>query len=353
MDDIKYIKKNIIKTFFEELLITINCPSNVYKPVVNCLIETSLRGVDSHGIALMPHYIEAVLIGRINPRPKFIIKKTATSTALLDADHTFGITASVLAMNKAIALAKNSGIGCVVVHNSTHFGAAANYSLIAAKKNMIGLSFTNTDSLVLPFGGRDSFLGTNPICFAAPCEGENPFCLDMATSIISWNKLLQHRKNGVSLEHGLAADRTGQSCTDALLARGLFPIGDYKGYGLGLMVEILCSLLANMPFGKHISPMYPLSKEKRKLGHFLMVIDISKFVRISIFKKRIKEMMSELRLQKTAKGFNQVMVPNDPEKKNYSIRVKKGIPIVKKDLLRFQRIAQKLNISQQKYKAFL
>ena len=315
----------------------------IYDQVVNSLVDTSVRGVDSHGMRLIPHYLQAIILGRINKNPKFSFKKTAASTGILDADHGFGIIAGLTAINQAINLAQKTGIGAVAVKNSSHFAAAAIYSLKAAKTNMIGLSFTHTASLVLPFNGKRPFLGTNPICFCAPIEGEDPFCLDMATSQVSWNKVLDYKAKNIKLETGWACDHYGNPTTDPKTAEVLLPMAGYKGYGLALMVEIICSLLTQMPFGHDIKKMYPVDNQRRRLGHFFMALDISKFVSVKIFKKRIKQLCDQLRHEPSVNGVK-VMVPGDPEKITAKNRRKTGIPLSSADIENFRQIAQNLKV---------
>lgn len=331
----------------------VGIPKKIYKTVIDGLIETSLRGVDSHGVRLIPHYIRAAIIGRINKNPKFSFKKTGPSTGILDADNGYGIAAGTEAMRIAIKLAKRTGMGGVAVKDSSHFGAAAIYSLLAAKNNMIGLSFTHADSLALAYGAKKAYLGTNPICFAAPCENEDPFCLDMATTQISWNKLLTYKSQDRKLEKGWAADIEGNSVEDPNLASALLPIASYKGYGLSLMVEIFSSLLTGMSFGSHIVPMYPLNSKRRFLGHFFISIDISRFERIEVFKKRLKRMMEELRKLPTAPGFDKVRVPGDPEKETYTERSKNGIPIPEQEIKAFARLLGDLNVNNKSIKKLL
>ena len=343
------LEKNLsgkeFKEFGYKIFENIGVQGKIYKLVVDSLVETSLRGVDSHGVRLIPHYANAAIIGRINKNPKFSFKKTGLSTGVLDANHGYGIAAGISAMEQALKLAKKCGIGAVAAKNSSHFGAAAIYSLLAAKKNMIGLTFTHADSLVFPYAANKPFLGTNPICFAAPCKGEEPFCLDIATTPISWNKLLIYKKDQKKLQKGWAANKYGKETIDPNIAVGLMPIAFYKGYGLSLMIEIFSSLLTGMSFGPHINPMYPLNKKKRFLGHFFIAIDIAKFEDVSVFKGRLRQMMNELRSLSPASGFDKVRVPGDPEKESYAIRSKAGIPISEYDLDNFIRILDELKIN--------
>ncbi len=342
----KYFTIESIRKFLDKAFSKLEIKPEIYRPVIKCLINTSLRGVDSHGIRLAPHYIKEVMSGRINKNPKLDFKQTSKTTCVLDAGDSFGITASILAMKKAIKMAKENGMGSVSVINSTHFGAAANYSLIAAENNMIGFSFTNTDSLVVPYGSKKPFLGTNPICVAMPCEGEDPFCLDMATSTVSLNKIRLYKGQNKMLEEGWAVDENGESCIDPNKDINLVHFGGYKGYGISVMIEMLCTVLTGMPFDPDVTSMFGTLEGKRKLGHFFMVIDISKFQDVDLFKKRNKELMIRLRNSPVKKGVDKILVSGDPEKINFEIRSKKGIPLSDEDFNKYIEVANLLKINK-------
>ena len=172
-------------------------------------------------------------------------------------------------MGHAIQLAGESGVGAVAVRNSSHFGSAAYFALMAAQQDMLGLSFTHADALMLTYGGTRPFFGTNPICFAAPCRDEEPFCLDMATTSVTWNRVLREYSQAGSVPTDWGVDEHGNGAGDPASMVALHPIGGYKGFGLGMMVDVLCGLLTGMPFGREISRMYadPI-ENKRYLGHF-------------------------------------------------------------------------------------
>ncbi len=294
--------------------------------VVASLLQTSLRGVDSHGIQLFPHYVRASKAGRINVAPRITVQNTGESTAILDADHAFGHRAGADAVDLAIQLAQETGAGIVSVKHSTHFGAAAYFALRAADQGMLGFAFTNADSLVKAFNARTAVFGTNPICFAAPLEREGPLCLDMATSIVSWNKVRGRQANGEELPLEWAFDSAGNATKEPALARSLNPTGGYKGFGLGMMVEILCGLLAGGPIATEILTMYgaPIHA-RRSISHCLMAIDISRFVDLGSFRNRLQALVAQIRaMPPTA---DSVMVPGDPEKKAFSERSAAGIPV--------------------------
>lgn len=294
----------------------------VAENIATSLAQTSLRGIDSHGINLLHHYINAFEGGRLNKNPDFKLSNLNFSTATLDADHSCGIHAGVEAMTYACRLAEVHGLGAVSVKNSSHFAAASIYSLIAANRNMIGLSFTNADSLMKNSGSDKIYFGTNPICVAAPVEGEEPFCLDMATSKYNWNKLKNREKNGEYLPDDVAVGEFGEIVHDPKEAIGLLPIGDYKGFGLAMVVDILCALLSGMKTSNELSPMYdsPLG-EKRDMGHFFVAIDISAFTDLAKFKSRLFDMFTDIRDSGS-------LVPGDPEKMRKKIRQDTGIPLL-------------------------
>jgi ureidoglycolate dehydrogenase (NAD+) len=339
------VSHEVLKAFCKTALSKKNVSKDVIEHVASSLIQTSLRGVDSHGIRLLPHYLRAVDSGRINPRPDYRFDLTASSAGKLDADHTFGHASGAEGMLKAISIAQKNGVGCVAVYNSTHFGAAAYFSLLAAEQDMIGVSFTHADSLMMSYFGKRAFFGTNPICFAAPCEGEGPFCLDMATTLANWNKIIQHKEKGIKLPLGWGYDSRGLETRDPEKVAYLSPIGGYKGFGLSMMIEVLCSTLTGMPFGRNLTKMFtdPIEK-KRLLGHFFIALDINSFEEVKIFKKRLKEMMDAVRREPSLDPKNCVLVPGDPEKKNFNIRIMEGIPLDQKTYEELNQIADSLNI---------
>ena len=293
------------------------------------LVETSLRGVDSHGIRLLPHYINGLKNGRINGKPNFKRTDKFPSLIGLDADHSFGHAAGFKSIEIGIELAEKYGIAAISVFNSSHPGAMASFSLEAARKGFCSFSFTHADSLVQSYGGKNSFFGTNPICFAAPRKDEEPFCLDMAPTFIPWNKILESKEKKVSLEGEVAVDKYGAITNIPEEAKSLLGIGKYKGFALAAMVEVLCSTLSGMPFGPHIASMYGTSiKEKRKLGQFYIVFRNDINVCSEEFMESLQQMTLEVREQETKENVNSVFMPNDPQIIFSKERSENGIPVM-------------------------
>lgn len=344
-NDAIFVEAEYITEYIKKVLSKAGVREDVSCHVSEGLVNASVRGIDSHGVRLLPHYLKGVVGGRINPNPNYTFKKTSASTGKLDADHTFGHAAGVKGMNMAIELATEAGTGHVAVYNSSHFGVAAFFALLAARRDMIGMCFTNATPHVLTTGSNRAFFGNNPICFVAPCDGEEPFCLDMATSAITFNRVMQHKEGNVPIPHNSVADANGNPTTDPESAKYLLPIGDYKGYGLSMMVDILCSLLSGMPCGIDVSEMYSgKMSERRYLGHFFVALRIDCFEEISVFKKRLAGMMKALRSEPRRDMNIPVQVPGDPEKKIAETRTKEGIPISRQLLDDFIQISQDYDV---------
>lgn len=294
--------------------------------VVSSLVETSLRGVDSHGVNLFPHYFHAALAGRIAKQPNITVRSQHRGVASVDADHAFGQHAGSFAISLAQELAADFGISAVSVADSTHFGAAGYFALQAARNGLAAFSFTNADALIRVAGGKQPYFGTNPICFAAPLANEDPFCLDMATSTVSWNKVGNCNRTGTPLEPGWADDAEGQPTCDANAAAMLEGLGGYKGYGLSMMVELLCGMLSGGPVGRELLPMYRAPLEARRhLSHFFVAIDLDHFVGREAFAGRLQGIVDDIRKQPHT--GEPVMIPGDPEKKTFLRRKQEGIPM--------------------------
>lgn len=339
------VHAGVIKSFFLSVLQRIEAREDVAVHLVEGIIQASLRGIDSHGIRLFPHYLQGLEKGRLNKNPEYRFTETSLTTAKLDADHAPGHAAGATGMLKAIEMAKASGTGAVGVYNSSHFGAAAYYALMAAEHNMIGISFTHATAHVLSYGGKRPFFGNNPVCLVAPCEGEEPFCLDMATTVATFNKVQQYREQDMKVPFGWGVDSAGRDTDDPGKIESLLPIGGYKGFGLSMMVDILCALLTGAPYGPNVSRMFgtPLS-EKRNLGHFFMALRIDCFEDPSIFKRRLKEMMDSLRREPSREADVPVQVPGDPEKAYFKNRSQTGISLPESLLNQLSAIAGKYNV---------
>lgn len=333
-----------IRHFIYEVLLCVGVDDFSSRSVSIGLADTSLRGTDSHGIRLFPHYLDSAIHGRKNPRPKMIFSNKYPSYLTLDADNGFGHAAGFKAIDKAISVADQHGICAVNVINSSHPGAMASFAIQAANAGMIAFAYTHADSLIRAYGSNEKYFGTNPICMAAPRIEPDPYCLDMATSKISWNKVKIQRENKEGLPKAVAANEFGIETTNPLDAAMLLPTGDYKGHGLSSMVEILCGIIPGIPFGPQIPSMYEYDiKKPRHLGQHYMVIKTDVVSSHEEFIKNLQTMTDQVRALSSSSKSN-VMLPGDPEIKCTKYRKKNGIPIDKSLLVSFKQISKKYKI---------
>jgi ureidoglycolate dehydrogenase (NAD+) len=294
--------------------------------VARSLVQTSLWGIDSHGIARLGHYMARIESGSIAPVPALRITATGPCTATMDGGHGLGIVVCTAAMAHAIRLAKSNGVGIVGIGQSSHCGAIGLYTRQAAAAGLIGFAFTHADSIVAPFGGAQKLLGTNPVSIAFPNADGPPICLDMATSSIPWNRVMNARREGHVLPAGVAIDAQGAPTRKADDAAALLPLGGgeygHKGYALALMIELLCGPLNGMPYADRIAPMFTDLHAQRRLGSLVMALDPMRFAGGPTLALTVRELVATLRRQP-----GDVQYPGEPEERREAVRKREGIPI--------------------------
>ncbi|MCD0503896.1 Ldh family oxidoreductase [Bordetella petrii] len=307
-------------------LMAMDVPAADAACLADSLVQTSLWGVDSHGIARLPHYLNRLAHGSVLARPDVRIVRSGPGTAQVHAGQGLGIVVAHRANRLAMDMARETGIAAVGVSDSSHCGAVGLYSRAAAEAGLLGMAFTHSDAIAAPFGGHAPFLGTNPVSIAVPRQNGPPICLDMATTAIPWNRVMNARRENHALPAGVALDEAGHDATDPHAVRALRPLGGlqqgYKGYGLALMIELLCGPLQGNPFGPHISPMYQQLHQPRRLGAFFIVIDPARFAGGPALAALAAQMADELATQP-----GQPCVPGDPEQAAQALRLREGIPV--------------------------
>lgn len=322
-----YCNHELLKEVMLDCFYETGCSNAQADDVVDSMVSTSLNGTDSHGINLFPHYHKAVQLGRVSKSPKIEFVANSDSLFKVNADHAFGHHAGVVATDEAKRRAKQHGVSAAIVNNSSHFGAAGYYAERIARAGMLGMAFCNADSLVRQPDSSERFLGTNPISIAVPIRGEAPLVLDMATSIGNWNKVRNAGRNNELLPLGIAADKNGNTTVHPEEAYALEPLGGYKGFGLGVMVDILCAALTGAPFSHEIGPMFTEElNNKRCLGQFYLVIDLEKTASTDAFEARMEGYVNAIR---SLPGLidSRPKAPGDIEKETRAQRLQTGIPI--------------------------
>ena len=323
--------------FAASLLVAMGVPPRHAGPAAEFLLLADLRGVDSHGVARLPFYAARFRRGLIDAGAELRVLREGPSTLAFDAGDGFGLTQAPRAMERCIDKAEETGICLATVGHSNHFGIAGAYALMAARRGLGGMAMTNASTLVVPTFGTQPMLGTNPIAIAVPTSTKGtspPLVLDMSTSAVAWGKIEIARRAGSSIPLGWAVDDGGVPTTDPFAARWLTPLGGaretsgHKGYGLGVVVDILCGPLAGAAWGAHVlgsrGPDRPAN-----VGHTFMAWRIDAFRDPEEFFADLAAMLAELRATPPAPGHEGtgVLVPGDPEIRAESVNRRLGVPV--------------------------
>ena len=295
------------------------------------LIDADLKGIESHGIAhLTWHggYVPGLRDGRVNPTPTIRVLRETPATLALDGDGGMGVVVATEAMDRCIARAETSGIGMVTIRNGRHFGAAGYYAERAAARGLIGMASCNTPVLAVPAGGTERAFGTNPLAFAAPIAGREPFSLDMATTAVAGGKLEIAGRQGKRLPSGWAVDAGGNDSDDpSALGKGgaLLPLGShletssYKGYGLGLVADILSGVLSGAGFG--------MVMPRPHMGQWFAAWRIDAFRDPAEFQTELADLADRIHAIAPAPGVDRVRIPGDKEAEARADRERNGIPL--------------------------
>ncbi|AEF96266.1 L-sulfolactate dehydrogenase [Methanotorris igneus] len=309
------------------------------KITADVFVDADLKGFTSHGIGRFPQYVEGLECGNINPNPNIKVVKETPATATIDGDFGLGQVVGKKAMELAIEKAKNVGIGAVATRNSNHFGIAGYYSEMAMREGLIGITITNTEPAMAPFGGKDKILGTNPVAIAFKGK-KYVFSLDMATASIARGKILEMARLGKSIPEGCAVDKDGNLTTDPIkaLEGSILPFGGPKGYGLALAIEALAAIGGAEMGTKVKGTANP--KDKCTKGDLFMAIDPGAFWDREKFMEKVDELMDEIKNSEPAKGFSEVLIPGDIERMNMEKR-KNGFEIDEVLYKRLKEICEK------------
>jgi ureidoglycolate dehydrogenase (NAD+) len=319
------IPRERLATWAIACLEKVGVPPDEAKLVGDSLVQTSVWGIDSHGVLRLTHYLRRMTIGSVRAAAVPVVMRTGPVTAQVHGEDGLGIVHATLAMEEAIDMAKASGAGVVGVGHSSHCGAMGLYTRMAAAEHLIGIGMTHSSSVVVPHGGKRMFFGTNPISVCIPRRSGEPVCLDMATSQVAWNKVLNARIEGKPLDPGIAVDANGDATTDPHKAAAGVPLGGpiygYKGYGLAFVIDLLCGAMNGMTYGRHINNMYEELDKPRKIGHLLMAIDPGRFAGAETLEATVDAVIDDLRKE------GEVLFPGEPELLAEKERIAKGIPV--------------------------
>jgi LDH2 family malate/lactate/ureidoglycolate dehydrogenase len=334
--------------FCRQVFLTCGADEQTADAATRAMMHGTRYGVDSHGVRLLNHYVTALNGGRINKQPN--LRKAAGFGAIetLNADHAHGALSAYSAMDRAISLAGQFGIGAVAIQNTSHFGSAGAYSLEAAKRGFIGITFCNSDSFVRLHDGAMRFHGTNPIAVGFPTTESDPWLLDMATSSIPYNRVLLYRSLAQQLPQNVASDLVGVDTRDAEAVEMLAPLGGefgFKGAALAGVAEIFSAVLTGMKLSFDIDPMGgPDFATPRGMGAFVLAIKPDAFVDRATYDVGMARYLEVLR-SSPARADCAVMAPGDREWKVAAQREAEGVSLDPATRDAFEELARQYSIS--------
>jgi LDH2 family malate/lactate/ureidoglycolate dehydrogenase len=363
-EDKIYVDWKILKKFIKEVFQKLGVPIEDAEIISDVIISSDLRGIDSHGIQRCKMYYDRIKEGIYEVITKIEVIRDGPTTAVLDGNHGMGPVIGHKAMKMAIEKAKKYGLGAVAVRNSSHYGFAGYYSLMAIKEGMIGITTTNARPAVPPTFGVEPMLGTNPLTAGAPTDEIFPFIIDCATSTIQRGNVEIYERMNKTLPKGLIINDKGESETDPSKVlknmvdgkAALLPLGSngknskgYKGYGYSTLVEVLSSALQSGTYLRDTNGIIEDGQKRLKVGHFFLVINVNNFIGLEDFMENSGNIMRGLRNSKIAPGNKRIYTAGEKEFESEIKRRSKGIPINKSILRDIEVMKKELGINQYKF----
>ena len=349
-----------LRKFVAQVFTRLSFSSDDADQAADVLIAADRRGIDSHGVSRLKAYCDLIAAGRVQPRATVTVLRETPSTTALDGGNGLGLVvgprANAIAIEKALA----AGTGWVTVRNSTHYGIAGYYALAAAEHGLIGWSMTNAARAVIPPGGAERMLGTNPIAVAFPAgDTEPPIVIDFATSAVAYGKIQIALRSGTSVPEGWIVDRDGRPTSDPhevgaggamLPLGGAIETGGHKGYCLGALVDLLCGVLSGSAWGPFVPPFLlgqhaePERTVGPGIGHFFGAMRIDAFIDPAEYRARIDDWIRTFRASRPAAGSAGVLVPGDPERRAESERTINGVPLPPAVIADLREVGERIGV---------
>lgn len=319
--------------------------------ITDILLEADLSGIESHGIQRLTRYHFEMQSGFVDLAAKPEIITQTPISALIDGHDGMGQLIAIQAMQLAIDKAKASGFGIVTVRNSNHYGIAGYYANMAVKEGLIGICMTNSESIMVPTFGREAILGTNPIAFAMPADPV-AFSFDAATTVVPRGKLEVYAKRGNGIPDGWALDETGHPSSDSdrvlrnIIAKsggGILPLGGageltggYKGYGFGMICEIMTGILASGCTSNHVNR----TPGKVNTAQCFMALDYGMFGDRAAITAHLSTFLQEIRESGKAEGAERIYIHGEKEYEHHAKVLREGIPVNEKTYSEMIRIGE-------------
>jgi len=315
--------------------------------VADLMVQADLRGSDTHGVIRLPLYVRRIKAGGINRRPNIRVVSEKPAAALIDGDNGMGHLVMRFAAETAIAKARQFGVAWVGARMSNHAGPAALYATMPLAHDMIGIYLAvGSNNHLPPWGARENLLGTNPLAVAIPADDEPPVVLDMAPTVAAFGKVRLKAQRGEEMPIGWMIGRDGKPLTDPKRADEgvLLPIGDYKGYGLSLIVGLLAGVLNAAAFGREVVDFVKETGKPTNTGHAMVALSVEALAPPEQFKRQVDIAIRTMRAAERLPAVERIWLPGEQSHIKRLDRSKNGVPMPKPLRETLDAVAQDLGI---------
>ncbi len=337
-----------VTAFIADAMDKAGVPADDAAKIAGLMLEADLIGADAHGVFRLPQYVQRLKLGSTKARPNITVNKTAPAVALVDGDNGMGHLVVARAAELAVEMARECGVAWVGCRMSGHAGAAGVYAALPLQSDMIGIYSAVANANHMPLaGGAEPLLGTNPLAIAIPAGDEPPLVLDIATSIVSYGTIKNHRLRNMPLPNDWMIDpKTGEAVTDPHKSMNalLLPMAGYKGAGLALMLGLLAGTLNGALFGRDCVDFNAEPDKVTNTGQFVIALDPSKFQPVAQFKAEVDRHIRELRKSEVLPGNDAVRLPGEQRAARRADRLAHGLALAPELLAQLDRLAGELGI---------
>lgn len=310
------VSADLLTSLIESLFESLGLNHEGSALLADSLISADLEGISSHGVALVPMYVQRVRSGSVSVNALPHIVEDHGGLVVMSAAHTFGQISSEVAVKEVTERAGKLGVAVVAVREAFHFGTAAYWARKLAQVGMIGFAFSNTRPLMPALGGAERVVGNNPMSIAFPAESGAPLVVDMAMSATAMGKIRLAQARGQTIPEGWATDSEGTpTSTPADAINGmLLPAAGPKGFGMAVAVDLLCGALSGGAIGSAVRPLYGALDKPYNCSHAFIAIDASRLGNNSGIAHQVASFAESIRTSRKAPGTDQIYAPGDLER---------------------------------------
>ncbi len=321
-------------------------PSGDARILADSLVEADIQGTSTHGVSRLNIYLKRIQKGLIDPHAPLTIKQRRPAVLVADAGSGIGQVQATKVLDRLYEVAAVHGLASATIRNSQHFGTLGYYCNQAAERGMILIATTNAEPAMPPFGSSEAFFGTNPIGASFPTGKGFPAKIDLATSVVARGNIVAAAKRGEAIPSDWAIDAEGSPTTDAnaALAGAVLTLAGHKGYALAFMVEAFSSILSGAAIGGAVGSMYKHMDRKQDVGHFFCLLDIEAFMDLDEFKARIDATIDTIRTRRRRPGYDEILIPGEPEHRTALKNRVEGIKIDDATLGELRALSQEYSV---------